>query len=59
MCPTGVKRAIEELAVQRNFFVGSLENVVGKKAGTINLKASGTVPNFKEDRGILAKAGPS
>lgn len=41
------------------FFLGSLENVVGKKAGTINLKASGTVPNFKEDRGILAKAGPS
>lgn len=58
MCPAGMKRAITELPVRKIFLVGSLENVV-KKARTINLKASGIVPNFKEYRGILAKEGPS
>ena len=59
MCPAGMKRTITELPVQRTVSVGSLENVVVKNAGTINLKASGTVPNFKDDRRILAKARPS
>lgn len=54
-----MERAITELPVQRIFLVGSLENLVVKNAGTINLKASGTVPDPKEDRGTLVKAGPS
>lgn len=59
MCPAGMERAITELPVQRIFLVGSLENIGVKNAETINLKASGTVPNPKEDRGTLVKGGLS
>jgi len=54
-----MRRARTALPVQRMVFVESEENVVIKNAWIINLKASGMAPNFKEDRGILAKAGPS